>query len=199
MEPAGILAGSVNSTGPPAWKSISVGTRLSEVEWCWRSWALCWCASITPMATRTKFVLLMHPKEFKEEKAGTGRLTHLCLPNSELHMGKGFDGHEAVQALIKGEVDFVEGITALEVKSLQSQAGVTAHNGNSPGFDEIAFNAGSVSKATGGHPIGNPNPAALRDNFPSQNPVLMAILWSFAIMAVCIPFARARLKARTVD
>jgi DTW domain-containing protein YfiP len=42
----------------------------------------------------------MHPKEFKEEKAGTGRLTHLCLPNSELHMGKGFDDHEAVRALL---------------------------------------------------------------------------------------------------
>ncbi len=42
----------------------------------------------------------MHPKEFKEEKAGTGRLTHLCLPNSELHMGKGFDEHETVQGLL---------------------------------------------------------------------------------------------------
>lgn len=52
------------------------------------------------MATRTRFVFLMHPKEFKEEKAGTGRLTHLCLPNSELHMGTGFDGHEPVQALL---------------------------------------------------------------------------------------------------
>jgi ABC transporter DrrB family efflux protein len=47
--------------------------------------------------------------------------------------------------------------------------------------------------------FGNPNPAALRDNFPSQNPVLMAILWSLVIMAVCIPIARARLKARTID
>jgi DTW domain-containing protein YfiP len=52
------------------------------------------------METRTRFVFLMHPKEFKEEKAGTGRLTHLCLPNSELHMGKGFDSDAAVQALI---------------------------------------------------------------------------------------------------
>lgn len=52
------------------------------------------------MPTRTRFVFLMSPKEFKEEKAGTGRLTHLCLPNSELHMGKGFDGDEAVQALL---------------------------------------------------------------------------------------------------
>jgi len=52
------------------------------------------------MPTRTRFVFLMHPKEYKEEKAGTGRLTHLCLPNSELRMGKGFDGDEDVQALL---------------------------------------------------------------------------------------------------
>ena len=61
---------------------------------------LCWCDSITPMETRTRFVFLMHPKEFKQEKAATGRLTHLCLTRSELHMGIGFDDHEAVQALI---------------------------------------------------------------------------------------------------
>lgn len=67
---------------------------------------LCWCASLRPMATRTRFVFLMHPKEFKEEKAGTGRLTHLCLPNSELHMGKGFDDHESVQALINDPANF---------------------------------------------------------------------------------------------
>ena len=47
--------------------------------------------------------------------------------------------------------------------------------------------------------FGNPNPAALTDNFPSQNPVLMSIIWSVVILAVCIPIARARLKARTVD
>jgi DTW domain-containing protein len=61
---------------------------------------LCWCASLVPMPTRTRFVFLMHPKEYKEEKAGTGRLTHLCLPNSELHMGKGFDDHTALQAVL---------------------------------------------------------------------------------------------------
>ena len=42
----------------------------------------------------------MHPKEFKQEKAGTGRLTHLCLRESEIHMGIGFDDHEAVQDLL---------------------------------------------------------------------------------------------------
>jgi DTW domain-containing protein YfiP len=53
------------------------------------------------MATRTKFVFLMHPKEFKKEKASTGRLTHLCLSESVIHMGIGFDNHEEVQALIR--------------------------------------------------------------------------------------------------
>mgnify|MGYP001544593586 FL=1 len=48
------------------------------------------------MPTATRFVFLMHPKEFKQEKAATGRLTHLCLPNSELHVGIGFDGDETV-------------------------------------------------------------------------------------------------------
>jgi len=52
------------------------------------------------MPTRTKFVILMHPYEFKRIKANTGRLTHLCLADSELHVGIGFDGHAAVQALI---------------------------------------------------------------------------------------------------
>jgi DTW domain-containing protein len=62
--------------------------------------AICWCTSIRPMETRTKFLLLMHPKEFKQEKAGTGRLTHLCLTNSEIHMGVGFDDDAEVQRLI---------------------------------------------------------------------------------------------------
>ena len=52
------------------------------------------------MPTRTKFVFLMHPYEFKREKANTGRLTHLCLTDSAIHMGVGFDGDETVQALI---------------------------------------------------------------------------------------------------
>ena len=48
-------------------------------------------------------MFLMSQKEFKEEKAGTGRLTKLSLANSELHMArsKGFDDHEAVQAVLR--------------------------------------------------------------------------------------------------
>jgi DTW domain-containing protein YfiP len=68
---------------------------------CFWPQSLCWCSSITPMPTRTRFVFLMHPKEFKQEKAATGRLTHLCLAHSEIHCGIGFDDHEAVQALLR--------------------------------------------------------------------------------------------------
>jgi peptide/nickel transport system substrate-binding protein len=69
-----------------------------------------------------------------------------------------------VQALIKGEIDFAEGISALQVKSLENQDGITAQNGDSPGFDEIAFNTGSIDTETG-DPIGDPNPAVLDPKF----------------------------------
>ena len=52
------------------------------------------------MQTRTRFVFLMHPKEYKQEKAATGRLTHLCLADSEIQVGVGFDEHEEVQAIL---------------------------------------------------------------------------------------------------
>ncbi len=73
-------------------------------ETCYRCFwpkALCWCGTIQPMRTATRFVLLMHPKEFKQEKAATGRLTHLALMDSEIHVGIGFDEDEAVQALLR--------------------------------------------------------------------------------------------------
>ena len=78
-------------------------------ETCYRCFwpkALCWCESLRPMATRTRFVFLMHPKEFKREKAATGRLTHLCLPNSAIHMGIEFDRDEAVQAILRDPQNF---------------------------------------------------------------------------------------------
>ncbi len=72
-------------------------------EFCWRCFwpkERCWCGEITEQAVRTEFVFLMHPKEFKQEKAGTGRLTALSLAGSSIEMGIGFDGHPAVNRLI---------------------------------------------------------------------------------------------------
>jgi len=58
------------------------------------------CSYVRPIKTETKFVILMHPKEFKKIKNGTGHLTHLSLENSELHIGIDFSGHKRVNELI---------------------------------------------------------------------------------------------------
>ena len=55
------------------------------------------------METATRFVFLMHPKEFKQEKAATGRLTHLCLPRSEIRVGVGFEENEEVRAILRDD------------------------------------------------------------------------------------------------
>lgn len=67
---------------------------------------LCWCGSITPLSVRTKFVFLMHPHEHKHVRNNTGRLTHLSLRDSELHIGTRFDEHPAVRALIADPANF---------------------------------------------------------------------------------------------
>jgi DTW domain-containing protein len=73
---------------------------------CFWPQTLCWCGSITPMQTRTRFVFLMHPKEFKQEKAATGRLTHLCLSNSTVRMGVSFDEDDEVQRTLNDPRSF---------------------------------------------------------------------------------------------
>ena len=59
------------------------------------------------MQTRTRFVLLMHPKEAKKEKAGTGRLTHLTLANSEIVVGTEFENSAPVSRLIEDPANHV--------------------------------------------------------------------------------------------
>ena len=60
----------------------------------------------------------------------------------------------AVQALIKGEVDYVFDVPPLQLDALEGEEGITTHMGDSPGFDEIAFNVGAVDPETG-EPIGD--------------------------------------------
>jgi len=48
----------------------------------------------------------MHPKEFKQIKNNTGRLTHLSLTNSELFVGVDFTNHTKVNNLINDPKNF---------------------------------------------------------------------------------------------
>lgn len=61
---------------------------------------MCLCGLIEPFDTETRFVILMHPKEARKQKSGTGRLCHLVLKNSRLHIGIDFTSDSKVCALI---------------------------------------------------------------------------------------------------
>lgn len=60
----------------------------------------CLCSQIKPFQTNIQFILLMHPKEAKREKIGTGRISHLFLSNSKIISGVDFSENNEVKALI---------------------------------------------------------------------------------------------------
>ena len=74
---------------------------------CYRPKSSCMCKYIRPIATHTKFIVLMHPKEFKKTKNGTGHLTHLSLPNSELFMGIDFSENGRINEIIATHESFI--------------------------------------------------------------------------------------------
>lgn len=45
----------------------------------------------------------MHPKEFKHEKSNTGRLTHLCLANSEIIVDAAFENNATLRERLADE------------------------------------------------------------------------------------------------
>jgi DTW domain-containing protein YfiP len=48
----------------------------------------------------------MHPKEYKQIKNNTGRLTHLSLKNSELFVGLDFTNHKKINTLIEDQKNY---------------------------------------------------------------------------------------------
>ena len=58
---------------------------------------------IKPIKTNTKFVILMHPKEFKKTKNGTGHLTNNSIQNCEIHIGIDFTNNKRINELLNSE------------------------------------------------------------------------------------------------
>jgi DTW domain-containing protein YfiP len=52
------------------------------------------------METRSRIVLLTHPKEYRRQKTGTGRLACLNLARGEIIPGIAFDDHPRVRELV---------------------------------------------------------------------------------------------------
>ena len=67
---------------------------------CYRPISSCMCEVIHPVDTKTQFIILMHPKEFKHTKNGTGHFTHLSLTNSKLFVGLDFTQHTQINEIL---------------------------------------------------------------------------------------------------
>ena len=67
---------------------------------CFRSKKACLCDEIKSFETKTKVVILIHPKEAKKQRIGTGRLTQKSLTNSMMIMGIDFTHDNLVNGLI---------------------------------------------------------------------------------------------------
>ncbi|MDX9898453.1 MAG: tRNA-uridine aminocarboxypropyltransferase [Spirochaetia bacterium] len=78
-------------------------------EFCWncrRPASLCLCPTESPMITKTRIVLLMHPMEWKRERCATGRLTCLNLENSEIIPGLSFEHNPRYRALVDNPANY---------------------------------------------------------------------------------------------
>ena len=67
---------------------------------CYRPKTSCMCNYINKIETKTQFIILMHPKEYRKTKNGTGHFTNLSLPNSKIFIGIDFTNHPEINEII---------------------------------------------------------------------------------------------------
>jgi DTW domain-containing protein YfiP len=65
------------------------------------------CGYFEHIKTDTKFVVLMHPKEFKKVKNNTGHFTHQSLPNSELFVGIDFSNNKVINEIVASHESYI--------------------------------------------------------------------------------------------
>ena len=66
---------------------------------CTRPLAVCFCAHLHLLPTRTRVLLLQHTRE-RRMAIGTARMAHLSLPNSTLRVGTDFSADPVVAAAL---------------------------------------------------------------------------------------------------
>jgi DTW domain-containing protein len=71
----------------------------AECARCGRPQVTCYCDSVTPVPTRTRVLMLQHPREHGKA-VNTARIAALALPSSTLHVGIDFaDTPEVIEAI----------------------------------------------------------------------------------------------------
>jgi len=63
---------------------------------CERPVSVCYCAALTTIETRSRVVILQHPRE-KGMPIGTAHMANLCLPEATLHVGREWDGSDTLR------------------------------------------------------------------------------------------------------
>src|SRR5262245_64442388 len=67
---------------------------------CARPASVCLCAEVVRVPTRTRVVILQHPRE-SSVPIGTARLAELALPNAERHVGVDFSDSARVREILE--------------------------------------------------------------------------------------------------
>lgn len=131
---------------------------------CRRPPRVCYCAALSKLTTKTKVVILQHPRE-RDMPIGTARMASLCLEGSSLHVGVRWDGDAALAALLSdparppillypavGAKDILTEppagpVTLVVVDGTWSQAkGVVRDNASLRGLPRYAFTAPEPSQ-----------------------------------------------------
>jgi len=76
---------------------------INNREYCYdcnRAKKSCVCSLIKPFNTHTKFIFLMHPKEYRKTKNNTGKITHKSLINSKIYVGIDFSQNKEINEII---------------------------------------------------------------------------------------------------
>ncbi|MCR5284079.1 MAG: DTW domain-containing protein [Treponema sp.] len=73
---------------------------------CFKPQSVCLCKYTKELDTKIKFVFLMHPKEFRKQRTGTGNLAHICLKDSEIIVGLDFEENARFQELMHSDKYF---------------------------------------------------------------------------------------------
>lgn len=96
---------------------------------CRRPRVVCYCAHLVPLPTRTRVVILQHPREARVP-IGTARMAHLMLPNSELihpltwHPGGFAEGQPEGRGVFFGETPWARhGRRSAEAAGAEPEAG----------------------------------------------------------------------------
>ena len=105
---------------------------------CFKPKSVCLCKYGKNLDTGIKFVFLMHPKEFRRQRTGTGYLSHLCLKDSEVIVGLDFLQNKRLSQLLANPQYFpvlmYPGQDAITAKSIGQKLNSKGRPGKYWGF-----------------------------------------------------------------